>query len=118
MFWEKSIVIVFLVVTLVSFVPMVSYAVVPVLLPFGGKIVSTIPCTFPPGLALFIGPPRKGAFLYVPKASILFAWYKPIIGSSVVGKYVTLSGCVVGVCPACYFQPLLGTIKMLGTSLF
>ena len=101
-----------LIIALFMIAPTTSYA-----LSFGGKVIFNLPCTVPPGLVLFVGPPRPGAFLYVPKVSTLYQFFKPIIGSWVLGNYVPLSGCVVGICPFCYIQPLMGTITKIGTSL-
>lgn len=88
------------------------------LLPFGGPIVSVIPCYCSFGALLTIGPPVPGTYVFQLGRSILFPMgqvYRPL--PMVLGTWTP-----GGVCETGFFclpppVPIMGTIGIVGTSL-
>ncbi|OGN08676.1 MAG: hypothetical protein A3J46_01710 [Candidatus Yanofskybacteria bacterium RIFCSPHIGHO2_02_FULL_41_11] len=90
--------------------------------PFGGRITLVVPCTcsIPPTmLKITVGPPMGGSFLFIPKVSTLYKFYKLLPPSWTLGLSAGRRECLVGLPPACTSAGFGGTIiRMVGTSLF
>lgn len=137
MFWKKYVLTITLTISVVFFVPIISYAGlftgigglfggggasgsfsssggVSGALPFGGFVYMQKPCNV--GWALMIGPPTPGTYLYVPGASRLYLMFSPHVGHWLLGNYSPGGVCILGVCPKCIITPIDATIQMLGTS--
>jgi len=84
---------------------------------FGGRILWTFPCTNG-GLALVIGPPKGGLFLYQLGVADLYREYQVRIVPWVLGNYTSGGVCVVGVPPFGFTLYTKGTIHPIGTSFF
>lgn len=89
---------------------------------FGGRITSIVPCTCsvpPTMLKITVDPPVGGSFIFIPKVSTLYKFYKLLPPSWVLGTSVGRRECLVGVPPTCAPAGAGGTIiRMTGTSLF
>jgi hypothetical protein len=83
---------------------------------FGGRVLFFLPCNT--GIAVTIGPPRPGFFLYVPFLSTTYREYQVRPPSLVLGNYTPVGLCIfgLGVPPFGYTIPTQGTIKQIGTS--
>lgn len=81
------------------------------ILGFGGRILKVVPCDN--GLMLTIGPPRPGLFMLMP-GSLTFSWYQVRQGPWALGAYTPGGVCVLFAVPI----PVMGTITVMGTSLF
>jgi hypothetical protein len=63
-------------------------------LPFGGRVLATIPCTCSPGSALVtVGPPRGGLFMKVP-VTRTYQYYKVLPPSWVLGLASGYAACM------------------------
>tara|TARA_B100002003_G_C14096601_1_gene527448 strand:+ start:1188 stop:1556 length:369 start_codon:yes stop_codon:yes gene_type:complete len=94
--------------------PLLTHAQIPGLggTTFSGRILSIIYCTNG-GVALIVGPPKGGFFLYQGFASRLYREYQLRIGPWVLGNYTPGIGlCLVGIFPA----STQGLIRNIGTS--
>lgn len=103
----------FAVMILFFSVPSYSYALG---IPFGGRILKIIPCLCSPGIAVIVGPPRGGSFLFIGKG--LYAWWRVLPGSWVLGDYSPGATCWQPVYKGCssLITPVQGTILKIGTS--
>ncbi len=88
-------------------------------IPFGGPITLTFYCTCSMGIALTIGPPVGGTFVFQFGKSIPYAYgqvYRP--GPWTLGTWTTGGECEFYVPPAeCVSYPVMGVIDKIGTSL-
>lgn len=90
--------------------------------PFGGRILASIPCTCdqPGTLILTVGPPRPAYILYRPGLSMLHMWYRVFpAGSWTVGTYTPGAGvCSMYYGVTCGPWYTMGLITRIGTSLY
>ncbi|HAT68243.1 MAG: hypothetical protein A2481_03840 [Candidatus Yonathbacteria bacterium RIFOXYC2_FULL_47_9] len=88
-------------------------------IPFGGLITYVFYCNCSFNLAVTVGPPVGGIYMYQPGASLIYAYYQIFrSGPWVLGTYVPGGACMVYVAVGC--SPALvptGTIVTAGTSL-
>ena len=86
--------------------------------PFGGRVITKIPCTCSTGSQITLSPPSTGSYLYIEGGARLFRNYKVSIGNWVLGIHTSAGQCLVGAEPYCTTLPITkGTITvMIGTS--
>jgi hypothetical protein len=87
-------------------------------IPFGGPILATWWCTCSGGIALTIGPPVGGNYVFQFGTSIPFAFgqvFRP--GPWTLGTQIPGGVCLYFVGIGCAPYPAIGTIAMVGTSL-
>lgn len=84
---------------------------------FGGRIMSIIPCTCSPGMAVIVGAPRPAILLFVPGASRLFSRGRVSPGAWTLGDYSSGGICMQIAGDTCASYPSIqGTIIKMGTS--
>jgi hypothetical protein len=115
----KSILLIILIITVLGGVMIgVKFAAAAIGFPFGGRVLSLIPCNL--GIVIDVGQPRpvvKLLITYVQWASTQFVreWYAPLPGASVMGIYLSGGGtCPVYNSPGIPFSAVL---EFMGTSL-
>lgn len=89
------------------------------IIPFGGPILNVFYCPCSANLAVVVGPPSPGVFMYQPGSTIVYAFYQIFrAGPWVLGNYTPGGACLMfipyGCAPIAY---PLGTIMEVGTSL-
>lgn len=88
-------------------------------LQFGGQITSVFYCPCSANLAIVVGPPSPGVFMYQPGVSMVYAWYQIFRpGPWVLGTYTPGGACMMFIPYGC--APMaapMGTITQVGTSL-
>jgi len=85
--------------------------------PFGGKIVTSIPCTCSVGSWVTISFPRPGSFIYTPGLSQIYRNYnlfRP--GPWAIGIASGFGTCLTGAPPACVPIGSGPIIRKVGTS--
>ncbi len=89
-------------------------------LPFGGIISVTIPCICSLGMTIYVSPPVAGRFFISPFASRIFANFKPIPSSWILGNHAPAPvPCLQFVLVGCAPQPggeNQGLVIIAGTS--
>ena len=103
-------------ILLIFLVPIeVSAAILSISKPFGGKVLTIIPCPCSGNSMVIIGPPLGGVFT-MDWGTKLYANYKPLPGHWVLGLARTYSTCLVPILVGC--APIGGgpRIWMMGTS--
>jgi hypothetical protein len=89
------------------------------IIPFGGQITSVFYCPCSGNLAVVVGPPSGGIFMYQPGATIVYAFYQIFRpGPWVLGNYTPGGSCMQFIPYGC--APMAwptGTINEVGTSL-
>lgn len=90
------------------------------LLPFGGMITVTVPCTCSIGMTIVVGPPVGGKFFVSAFGSRILANFRPFSGSWIIGNYVPGTiPCLQISFPACVPQvggENQGPVAIAGTS--
>lgn len=88
-------------------------------IPFGGLILNVFYCNCSFNLAVVVGPPVGGVYMYQPGASLIYAYYQIFrSGPWVLGTFVPGGACMQYVGFGC--SPMViptGTIVTAGTSL-
>jgi hypothetical protein len=89
------------------------------IIPFGGPITSVFYCPCSANLAVVVGPPSPGIFMYQPGASTVYAFYQIFRpGPWVLGNYVPGGACMMFIPYGCAPMAFpMGTINEVGTSL-
>lgn len=87
--------------------------------PFGGQILSVIPCTCSYGHVVVLGPPIPGLYHFTPFTTLYSFFQTYRIGAWLLGNYFPGTGnqCLVYVGVGCVPVPNLGAMQMVGTSL-
>ncbi len=88
-------------------------------IPFGGKIVTAIPCACSGNLLLYVADPRGMVWplSYQPGVTRLYSYFKPLPPANTVGSFIPGGVCLIPASP-CAPIPSVGTITMMGTSRF
>ncbi|MEK7390919.1 MAG: hypothetical protein AAB635_02160 [Patescibacteria group bacterium] len=119
---SKKIIIFFLILAVIV---VVAYSILKYtkgigLLPFGGKVLTSIPCTCSGNFLLTISPPVGGQFSYIPGSQAYLNYNLPSVGVWALGLYTPGTGiCTIFVGKGCVpFGVPIGTITpTVGTSL-
>lgn len=89
------------------------------IIPFGGPVTAVAYCPCSGNLAIVVGPPGPGIFMYQPGASTVYSFYQIFRpGPWVLGTYTPGGSCMMFIPYGC--APMLfpmGTIDEVGTSL-
>lgn len=89
------------------------------LVSFGGKVLTSIPCTCsaPGTMMVTIGPPKGGTYLYIPFTSRPFPFYYPSVGRWILGNVSAAPTACMMIASPCTSSGFYRTITIFGTSL-
>ncbi len=111
---KKAVLFLFITILVFSSIPLTKANAASV---FGGRIMSIVPCTCSPGMAVIVGAPRPAVLLFVPGISRLFSRGRVSPGVWTLGDYSSGGTCMQIAGKTCApYPPIQGTILKMGTS--